>query len=319
MSATSLSSRPGSRVSGLNWTVLRLHRLALWLWVAYVAVTSAVLLWLAGPGTSGLGIKGTCSTLVANACTAKGPTADTYHSLLSLTEASIGFVPFAAALFAASTLIGRELEAGTAHLAWSQSVSPARWLAAKLTYPAAFLVAGTTVLVLLRRLVASGAPGLTDNQWPVNSTTYNTLGTVGIALPLLGLAIGALCAFLQKRMIPAMGLSFFALLLASVVVGFSRPYLWPVKTIVNPVEYPAVGGDVIDIGAVTAGGAHIDDPICTDDKACLAAHKVVGYYVDYHPNTHFWPLQLVETGLVLALTALVTAIAFRILKRRAAR
>ncbi|MEV0092145.1 ABC transporter permease [Streptomyces sp. NPDC050738] len=314
-----MSAATFSPSSGLSWTVLRLHRLALWAWVAYVSVASAVLLWLAGPGTSGLDIKGTCSTLVTNACTATGATADTYHSLLGLAEGTITFVPFAAALFAASTLIGRELEQKTAELTWSQSVSPARWLAAKLAYPAVFLIAGTTVLMLLRRLVASAAPGLSDNQWATNSTTYDSLGTVAVALPLLGLAIGTLSAFLQKRVLPAMGLSFFALLLASFLAGTARPYLWPVKTVVNAVEYPAVSSDVIDLGAVTSSGAHIEDPMCTDDKACLAAHKIVGYYIDYHPNAHFWPLQLMETGLLLAATALITAITFRILKHRAAR
>ncbi|WP_234441807.1 hypothetical protein [Streptomyces sp. WM6386] len=36
----------------------------------------------------------------------------------------------------------------------------------------------------------------------------------------------------------------------------------------------------------------------------------------YHPQSHFWPLHLVETGIVLTVTALATAAAFLLLARR---
>jgi hypothetical protein len=35
-----------------------------------------------------------------------------------------------------------------------------------------------------------------------------------------------------------------------------------------------------------------------------------------HPSAHFWPLQLVETGIVLAVAALATTAAFLVLRRR---
>ncbi|MFD4142619.1 MULTISPECIES: hypothetical protein [unclassified Streptomyces] len=35
-----------------------------------------------------------------------------------------------------------------------------------------------------------------------------------------------------------------------------------------------------------------------------------------HPTSHFWPLQLVETGIVLTLTAALTTAAFVVLRRR---
>ncbi|MEU9015496.1 hypothetical protein AB0D12_38530 [Streptomyces sp. NPDC048479] len=37
----------------------------------------------------------------------------------------------------------------------------------------------------------------------------------------------------------------------------------------------------------------------------------------FHPASHFWPLQLVGTGIVLALPAAATAAAFLILRRHA--
>lgn len=38
--------------------------------------------------------------------------------------------------------------------------------------------------------------------------------------------------------------------------------------------------------------------------------------VTYHPHSHFWPLQLVETGLLLALTAAATGACHLLLRRR---
>ncbi|WP_157851317.1 MULTISPECIES: hypothetical protein [Streptomyces] len=36
----------------------------------------------------------------------------------------------------------------------------------------------------------------------------------------------------------------------------------------------------------------------------------------FHPESHFWPLQYVETGLLLAVAAAATAAAFVLLVRR---
>lgn len=41
-----------------------------------------------------------------------------------------------------------------------------------------------------------------------------------------------------------------------------------------------------------------------------------GYYVTFHPATHFWPLHLVETGIVLAIAAAATTAAFTLLRLR---
>lgn len=48
---------------------------------------------------------------------------------------------------------------------------------------------------------------------------------------------------------------------------------------------------------------------------CLASLGASERYHDYHPASHFWPLQLVETGILLALAALAVFAAFRVLRR----
>ncbi|MFJ9034989.1 ABC transporter permease [Streptomyces sp. NPDC102406] len=301
-----------ARPTGLTWTVLRLHRVALWLWVGYVTVAAGMLLWLWGPGTDGLRTSAHCVT----GCTAEGPTASTYRQALALVDMTLGTAPLAVAVFAGGVLIGRELERGTARLAWTQSVSPARWLAAKLAVPALFLTVGTGLLVVLRHAVAARTHGLNENEW--FSGGYNLLGPTAVALPLLGLACGALAALLQRKILPSAVFAAVLTLLLALCVSVLHPHLWATRTVIGSTTqgYRGYAGESVSEGAVTSTGAHISDPICVDDKRCLTDHDVVGYYSTFHPASHFWPLQLVETGVLLALIALVTLLAFRLLKKR---
>ncbi|MFD8573152.1 hypothetical protein [Streptomyces sp. NPDC059639] len=313
MSTLSLSPR-----SGLTWTVLRLHRGSLWLWTAYVVLLAGVLLWAWGPGVSDLGIVGGCDPGVANVCTAKGSTADSFHYAVSFADTFLSLLPLAVAVFAGGALLGSELEKGTAQLAWTQSVSPARWLTTKLALPALALVTGTALLVVLRRQVAAAAPGLSQSQWYAGS--FEVLGPTAVALPLLGLACGALMALVHRRSLRGAGFGLALTAALTAAAGLLRPHLWPTEIRVGTVaqNYLRFTGEITSEGAVTASGAHIADPMCVGKSACIAEHHVTGYYREGHPPSHFWPLQLVEAGLLLALTAVIVFIAYRILRRSVA-
>ncbi|CAM5447892.1 MULTISPECIES: ABC transporter permease [Streptomyces] len=310
---------------GLLWATLRVHRSALWFWVMLVAVGAGVLLWAYGPGADAAWAeyrsRGCLDGRPSLGCDMGGPAAERYQSATALAGGLIGLVPFLAAAWAGAALVGRELESGTARLAWTQSVSPARWLAAKLAVPAALLVAGMAVLTLLHRLVWTSDSSLRTTigaaDWH-QSPAYEANGTLATAYALLGLAVGALAGLLARRALPALGTAVLALGALMIVVGDLRPHLWPVRTLTGD-EYPEWTGMVVDDGALTSTGARVSDPICVDDARCLAEHDIVGYYRDFHPASHFWPLQLVETGIVLALAALAVLVSFRLLNRRAPR
>lgn len=307
------------RPRGLTWTVLRLHRIALWLWAGYVVVAAGVLLWLWGPGTNGLSVNEPCGSGDAEFCAPIGPTAEMYKSALALVDVSLSTLPLVIAVFAGGVLFGRELERGTAQLAWTQSVTPFRWLVAKLAVPALFLTAGTATLLALRRAVAAAEPGLSDNQW-WTGPPYNLLGTTVIAFPLLGLACGALGAVLQRKAGAAAAFSGVLLILLAFCADMLRPHLWPTRTVTGGVHegYLSFRGEVTGDGAITGSGAHVGDPLCVGDTACLSDHDITGFYTEGHPPSHFWPLQLTETALLLALTAVTVALTYRILKRRVA-
>ena len=330
MTATTTLAAPEERrrplvLWGLVRATLRLHRSALWFWLMLVAVAAVVMLWMYGwgadPAFAEFYRPGCVDGVVNQGCDYVGPAYNRYQTANTISGGLINFVPLLTALWAGTSLIGRELENGTAQLAWTQSVSPARWLAAKLAVPAVLLTAGTLLLVLLHRL-AWGAytelfHGKGTLQW-YDAGTYSANGTLALAYTLLGLAVGALTGLLVQRSMAASISTFLAFLTLAYVLSSLRPHLWPVETLTSKNGYPAYIGMVIGEGAVTSTGKHIADPICVADTQCLARHDIVGFYRDYHPSSHFWPLQLTETGILLALAAAATAAAFWLLRRRTA-
>ncbi|MET7484804.1 hypothetical protein [Streptomyces sp. NPDC005538] len=298
-------------------TTLRLQRGPLVLWAVVVTGVSGILLWAYGPGASA------ARAALQNTCTATGcdwsAAVSLYELAYTAAEIAIGVLPYLAAAWAGA-VVGRELESGTAHLAWTQSIPPARWLAGTLAVPGALLTAGTTVLVLLHRLLfdANKVP-VAWNWW--NDATYNADGPVAVAHVLLGLAVGALAALLLRRALPALGAGI--VVTAALVAGLfaARPHLWAQSTSLGTlVSGPRAPSNVLlgDEGAVTSTGAHIADPGCGNSTRCLKEHDITGYFSHYHPAAHFWPLQLVETGILLAATALLLAAAFTVLRRRTA-
>ncbi|MEH0419823.1 ABC transporter permease [Streptomyces sp. B21-083] len=313
------------RPHGLPAALLILHRSALWFWLLLVAVAAGTLLWTYGYGLDAAFAQftraGCHDGAVAQACDYSGGDRDLLGTAVSVGRGLLNVVPLLTAAWAGGALISRELENGTAQLAWTQSVSPARWLAAKLAVPGALLVTGTALLTFLHRLVwdkHSEVWGpLGSWKWHENGN-YFANGTLATAYPLLGLALGALAGLLLRRPLPALGVAVLSLLTLMSVLDDLRPHLWPVETLTRKTGYPEWTGMVVGDGALTSTGKHVSDPYCVSDTKCLADHDIVGYFRDYHPASHFWPLQLMETGIVLALTAAATAATFWLLRRRTA-
>ncbi|NEC02269.1 ABC transporter permease [Streptomyces anulatus] len=227
-------------------------------------------------------------------------------------------------VFVAGPLIARELESGTFRLAWAQSVSPARWLAARLAVPAALTVIGLTVLVVVYRwglwALRAGPynPGL---RWFADGVFPGT-GPAVLGYALLAVAVGALCAVLVRRTLLSMSLS--ALVLGAVGIGLStwRYLLWP--AVLRQGEGPKLLRDsdwFLEGGMLTASGSKVYWRDCyhagSEDgyEACMRDRGGVTPFAEVHPASHYWPLQLVETGILIALAALAVFAAFRVLRR----
>ncbi|MFB7919016.1 hypothetical protein [Streptomyces sp. NPDC056061] len=232
-------------------------------------------------------------------------------------------LPVFIGMFVAGPMIGRELESGTYKLSWTQSVPPARWLATKLAVPAALSLAGVGVLSAVCRWAQARVD---RTYYPVNRyerLAYGSIGTVPFGYALCLLALGALAGLLLRRTVAAMVATAAGFAVLVEALDIVRDGLWPTMTR----AYGLKGTYTLPDGALNAGGgwltgdgARLSGDTCREwvpgFRQCLADHGINRRFVDYHPASHFWPLQLVETGILLALAALAVLLAFRVLRRR---
>ncbi|MFI8232343.1 hypothetical protein ACIGDI_26240 [Streptomyces sp. NPDC085900] len=207
----------GSR--GLPAVMLRLHRPALVVWAVVTALTSALLLWAHGPGQDAAHADWLRYCAGRLGCVWSDGIAD-YDRARTLAETVMAVLPLPVSAWAGAALTGRELESGTARLAWTQGVSPTRWLAAKLTLPAALLTTGSALLVGLHHLVAAAPPFPYD--WTRHSQNLPGDGALALTGPLLGLAFGALAGLVLRRSLPAAAAAVAATQAVLVATGILR-------------------------------------------------------------------------------------------------
>lgn len=303
--------------------VLRVHRTALRIWCACLvaAVVALVGVFLFGEHIEAA--NALCRTAPASCPEDLFRQELLYGRLWETATKGLLYLPAVTAAFAGAALIGREMENGTASLSWTQSLSPTRWLAAKLAAPALLLAGGTALLTLLIRWVwTSAAPGMTGSwQW---TNVFAATGPVGTAYVLLALAVGAYAGLLSKRPLPALGLAVAVTGIVQVLGHSYRAKLWPTETVTGSDPLRGVPDPMIlDMGARAPSGEDFPLGRCGavtpphDLDACVEAYDLERYAV-VHPASHYWPLQLVETGILLAITAAVTLGAFSLLRHRAA-
>ncbi|MEE1767901.1 ABC transporter permease subunit [Streptomyces sp. JV185] len=228
-------------------------------------------------------------------------------------------LPAFVGIFVAGPVIARELESGTYRLAWTQSVTPARWLVAKLAVPTAVTLVPVSVLSAVCSWArAQENPVHEASDWYTREV-YGSIGTVPVGYALCMLALGALVGLLLRRTVAAMVVTVLAYVPLVMVLNRVREDLWPTLR--------ATAGDwqgshiwFVDTGMLTASGKAIYWKDCSgvagDNTTCMRDRGGVTSFADYHPASHFWPLQLVETGILLVLAALAVALAFRVLRRR---
>ena len=283
------------RPSGLTWTVLRLHRTALYVWGAALLVIAAALIWMhaAGPTTRFVG-----------GCDAREPFAldcgpfreTTAHKVytygLALVSGCVTYLMYAVAVWAGAALTGRELESGTARLAWTQSVTPARWLATRLAVPAVLLTAGTTLAFLLGNWTRSaGNRGLAGGWF--NTNVFVSSGPVAVAYALAGLALGALAGLVLRRALPAAAAALAAAYVLHEVLDGFRMSLWPaVTTTGRAALHVPYGSMLLEHGSVTADGERVNTSLAcvgTDGsalEACIRRGPWTDFWSTYQPQSH---------------------------------
>ncbi|MER7170893.1 hypothetical protein [Streptomyces mesophilus] len=291
---------------GLTWAVFRLHRVSLLFFAGCFLAFVGFEFYVYGVGLDALREDGPCGTARIPCFVGPGVFSRDYYDLLSLSEAVLAYLPLVLAAYVGGAVIARELETGTATLAWTQSVSPLRWLAAKLAWPALLTTVGLTSLFLLHRWIRAEA-GDAGRDWYA-ADVFRTSGPVGLAWALCAIAVGALCALLLKRTLPALGAAFVVMVAANWLTNVHRWSLWPSVSYYETTYHP-IGHSSLQLVNRSWDAAGNEVP-------WMVGPSAVRHYREFHPESHFWPIQWVETGLVLALTIALTAACFWLLKRR---
>ncbi|MWA12060.1 ABC transporter permease [Streptomyces sp. BA2] len=315
---------------GPRWADVRLHRTALWTvggLVLLAAVVTGYLRWAASaypvPTTD---CYGPCEDTFLGFSSAM----DLLSSTMEKGAVALLLLPVLIGAFVAGPMIGREMESGAYKLAWTQSVSPARWLASKLTTAAALTVGGALVLMAVFQLGAWNLLGRWNLSW-TDRGVYEAIGPVLIAYCLLAVAVGALAGLLLRRTL--LGMSVTGVVTGGVLLalGSVRWHLFPVATVSGPASGRSTGYTmhdvpvdslIMDMGVHNAAGERFVAGQCSPEQMaafpCPSDTRITGWYADIHPHSHFWYVQLIETGIILALTAAAAYAAFRVLRRRTA-
>ncbi|XUM04821.1 ABC transporter permease [Streptomyces venezuelae ATCC 10712] len=299
-------------LKGPTWVTVRQYRRTLWLAGAAAGVSLAVIgglrIWdvIGGTDRGGRG-----------------------YDLLrgAMTELSQGILalPVLVGMFVAGPMIAREFESGTYRLSLTQSITPVAWLRAKLLTATAASLVATLVLTAAYLIGWQRVAGTYGLHWSQRGP-YEATGTVLTAYVLLAVAVGALVGQLIRRTLVAMAVTGGAVGLAQLVLGaFRWDFLAP-QTLTGPAHEGAYllglphDDMIMDQGLIRTDGQRLSGYFCYDSDVpgggCRPDEPISAQYLDHHPFAHFWPTQLVETGILLALAALAVLTAFRVLRAR---
>jgi len=256
----------------------------------------------------------------------------------------IYLVPPLVGVFWGAPLVARELEAGTHRLVWNQSVTRARWLGTKLAVLGAASMAFAGLLSLATTWSSHRLDQVGFNR--LEPILYGARGIVPVAYAAFAFALGVVTGMVIRRTVPAMAitLAVYAGFALAMALGI-RSHLLPATHTQQPLNTANINGMGIsqdgtmrveasfDVpGAwvthnttITATGQDFTGPantqVCGRDgapKDCIGWLGSLGLKQDivYQPAGHFWPLQWVESGVFLALTALLVTFGFWWLRRR---
>ncbi|MFF8832230.1 hypothetical protein [Streptomyces sp. NPDC015131] len=315
-------------LTGAPWVVVRQHRRALWTALGLLAAAIAVMLgsrlWADHAEEA---LRAVDCTLASGDPRCFQPGQDYIDAiwlarhLVEYTAVGITVLPALAGAFVAGPMIARELEAGTYGLVWTQSVSPTRWLAAKLAVPLAVTVSGAALLALMFHWAWSTGPAHDFPTYWYAPTMYASMGVVPAASAVLGIALGTLAGLLVRRTVAAMAVTAAVMGALALLLSQVRAHLWPVRTFTGTTTPPFRDSMTwtVERGMLTPSGARLNMDTCFQAPGARPAlcdtRSGVTYYLDHHPASHFWPLQLVESAIVLGLAAIAVVLALRALRR----
>jgi hypothetical protein len=304
------------------WLTLRQHRLQ-FLSVAALLVALAGLVYVTRSqmtSFSGVGQLNDCLASGGDCGLISHQFQEHFNTFLN-TSVYLNLLPVLIGLFWGAPLLAYEIEHGTHRLAWTQTAGRGGWLTVKL---AAMVVATMLVGVGVGLLVSwwfqpfERVAGLSR----ISPDTFGLVGIVPVGYALFAFALAAAAGVAVRRTLPAMGVTLVGFAAVRLLVANRREsFIVPLK-LLYPAGSPSPRtgrGDWVLSGSgyIDAQGHHFDfaavDRLCGSDAtnqaaltSCLRGHGLQRLDL-YHPDSHFWTLQGIETGIFVVLAAALIA------------
>lgn len=330
------------------WLTWRQHRKqAVYTLIALVVVAAIML-------PTGLAMHHTFTRSGLAACLAKLGTAQLIssgHACDNLSDqfgkqfstvTNIGFLfvilPVLVGLFYGAPLVSREIEHGTHRLVWTQGISRRRWALTK------FGLIGAITLVVAAAYAAGMSwwfGPLAANNARMGPAAFDVQGIAPIGYTLFAVALGIWLGTVTRKVLPAMGITLAGYAAVRILVeALARPHYLRPATLAYPItgsqQFNPAAGDwtfaqgvingagklvIPDSQIIGCGSGPTNVPVAAGGD-CSTGLTAQGYgdgpfnnWIRYQPGTRFWAFQGIETGIFLALTALLIYLAIRRIRR----
>ncbi|GAB3170905.1 hypothetical protein FHX75_12172 [Micromonospora palomenae] len=254
------------------------------------------------------------------------------YGSLNLVAVLLLTLPVLVGLFWGAPLVAREVEHGTHRFVWTQGVGRTRWALVK------FGLVGAAVVVLA---VCYGlgmswwVEPLTQaaDQGRLGMIVFDLQGVAPIAYTLFAVALGIFAGTVWKRMLPAMGITLAGFIgVRAAVAVLARPHYQPARTLTFPIEGVTEAAMSRGDWILSQGIRNPDGTMMAEDtrimcppggkgpegRACgaeLGLQPGAYNWQLYQPADRFWLFQGIETGIFVALAALLLYLAVRRLRR----
>ena len=298
----------------MTWVSWRLQRTETLIAVAILALLAALLIPTGIQMANAYHQDGLAACLSISNPTCGNKLGDFQQRFQALTTLANWFtlIPGLIGVLLAASFIS-DLEHGTYRLAWTQSITRGRWLLGKLGLPVAAAVIAAGALTLL--FTWWRAPNVHINGH-LDTGNYDTTGTVVVGYTLFALALAVALGAIWRRAAAALTVAFVGYFAVRIFVDYVlRDHLVaPLTAIYKGAQQPAFlyNARILSVKATINGheifsqnggflGGH------TQAVSAGAARTI--FQVVYQPQSHFWPLQLTETGLFVGLAAILVIFA----------
>jgi hypothetical protein len=324
----------------MTWLVWRQYRVQGAIALAVLAVSAALVL------VSGFHVASVWHSIVTDCagnttCEQRQPLGNVVGNDVRVLSV---MVPAVLGMLWGAPLVAHEFESRTSDWAWAQSVTRTRWLAVKAGWLLLAAAVCGGVVAALVTWVSGPRNAQFDGVFPQGNNFFETQGIVPVGYTVFAMALGIAAGALFRRTLPAIAVTLGGFIGVRLWIddAIRQHYMAAVTTYTSLTSnfspngaWQLASGMVGPNGQVLAqnfndGSVFNGVPISSLPRACqslagqansgpashcLAAH---GYqmYLTYQPASRYWAFQGIETGIFVALAAVLIAVTFVVIRRR---